>query len=285
MHHHRIGSRGGSSAPGAGERSLPGPGQIMGLRLQSAEALWPSEEQAPGGDGAQAHLVGIDGDGGDAGQGEIPSESSLQEGQDKAAEGCVHMQVDAPLLCHTGQILDRIHLAELGGPGYSHQGHRLLVQQAFHRREVHFQALVQISLSHFQREKIAYLVKGEMGRGRDHYIAVFNPRLISGCPDGLDIGLSAAGGDIATGIGTAQQLAEHCHNLLLQIGHAGKEAWIAQVCLQEHVVSPDRNGMGQGAHGGEEAIIAVISLSGLLQQAHNLILRKAFFYHFSPRWH
>ena len=192
------------------------------------------------------------------------------------------MHMNATFPGHPGQILNGIHLAELSGPGYSHQSHCFLIQEVFHGRDVHFQALVQLCLSHLQREKIADLVEGEMGRGGDNDVALFYPRLISGRPDGLNIGLSAPGGDIAAGIGAAQQLAEHGHNPLLQIGHAGKEARIAQVCLQEHIMCFYRNGMGQGAHGGEEAIIAVVSLSGLLQQAHDLALRKAFVYHLRP---
>ena len=128
MHHHRIGGRGGSPAPGAGKGSLPGPGEIMGLRLQSAQALLTPKEQSAGGNGAQAHLMGIDGDGRDCRQGEIPFELPFQERQNKAAEGGVDMHMNAPFPGHPGQILNGIHLAELSGPGYAHQGHRFLIQ-------------------------------------------------------------------------------------------------------------------------------------------------------------
>ena len=86
------------------------------------------EEQAAGWNGAHAHFMRVDCDGGYCRHRKIPGKFSFQEGQDKAAEGSVHMQVNALLRRHFRQLLNGIHLAILRRSCYAHQCHRPIIQ-------------------------------------------------------------------------------------------------------------------------------------------------------------
>ena len=119
-----------------------------------------------------------------------------------------------------------------------------------------------------------------MSRCRNDDISPTLAGLVLGRPNGLDVRLSATGGDIAPGQRAAQELSQHANYLFFQPCYARKQPRISQVGLQKHVRSLYRYRMGTGAHGGEEAVIAVVALSRPLQNGHYLICRKGLLSHF-----
>ncbi|KAF5028770.1 hypothetical protein DSECCO2_655610 [anaerobic digester metagenome] len=223
----------------------------------------------------------VDRDRRDPGQGEVERDRVRKERDDQSAEGRVHMEEEVVLHRQIGKVPDRVDHAVLGRPDDTDDPHRLVVDQPLNTLEVDPEFVVERGRPDGDAEHAARLLEREVRRSGDHHVRPVDRPAGLGDPKGLDVGLGAARGRVPSRPGVVVEVAKGGDQLPLDGGRSGKEPRVTKVRLDVEVVCPDRDGVRQGAHRGEDGAVGEVFRLSCLERGEDLVLGEAALTHAS----